>query len=127
MPIVQIASTALHDANDALLGVHCITRITRPHFHCFSDPRFGALSPTKAPGSPSQIVPLAALTPHTPLTHFVRSKSSILACRLAFVIYEFLIVLAGLMSSFILLCGFINLEIIPNTLLNLSDCPAQTL
>ena len=47
MPIVQIASKALHDANDALLGVHCITRITRPHFHCFSDPRFGALSPTK--------------------------------------------------------------------------------
>ena len=39
MPIVQIASKALHDANDALLGVHCITRITRPYFHCFSDPR----------------------------------------------------------------------------------------
>ena len=38
MPIVQIASKALHDANDALLGVHCITRITRPHFHSFSDP-----------------------------------------------------------------------------------------
>ena len=37
MPIVQIASTALHNANDALLGVHCITRITRPHVHCFSD------------------------------------------------------------------------------------------
>ena len=47
MPIVQIASKAVHDANDALLGVHCITRITRPHVHCFSDPRFGALSPTK--------------------------------------------------------------------------------
>ena len=47
MPIVQIASTALRDANDALLGVHCITRITRPHFHCFSDPRFAVLSPGK--------------------------------------------------------------------------------
>ena len=56
MPIVQIASKALHDANDALLGVHCIARITRRHFHCVSDPRFGALSPTK-PGSPSQNVP----------------------------------------------------------------------
>ena len=33
--------------DDALLGVHYITRITRPHFHCFSDPRLGALSPTK--------------------------------------------------------------------------------
>ena len=47
MPIVQIASKALRDANDALLAVHCITRITRPHFRCFSDPLFGALSPTK--------------------------------------------------------------------------------
>ena len=50
MPIAQIVSKALHDShdvNDALLGVHYITRITRPHFHCFSDPRFGALSPTK--------------------------------------------------------------------------------
>ena len=35
MPIVQIASKALHDADDALLGVHCITRITRHNFHCF--------------------------------------------------------------------------------------------
>ena len=43
----QKVSKALHDANDALLGVHYITRITRPHFHCFSDPRFGGLSPTK--------------------------------------------------------------------------------
>ena len=40
MPIVQAVSEALHDANDALLGVHYITRITRLHFHCFSDPRF---------------------------------------------------------------------------------------
>ena len=32
MPIVQIASKDLHDANDALLGVHCITRITKPLF-----------------------------------------------------------------------------------------------
>ena len=45
MPIVQIASKALHDANDALLAVHRISRITRPHFDCFSGPRFGALSP----------------------------------------------------------------------------------
>ena len=35
MPIAQIASEALHDANDALLGVHCITRITRPIFTAF--------------------------------------------------------------------------------------------
>ena len=47
MPIAQLVYKALHDANDALLGVHYITRITRPHLHCFSDPRFGALSPTK--------------------------------------------------------------------------------
>ena len=47
MPIAQIASKALDDANDALLGIHYITRITKPHFHCFSDPRFRALSPTK--------------------------------------------------------------------------------
>ena len=44
LSIVQIASKCLHDANDALLGVHYITCITRPHFHYFSDPRFGALS-----------------------------------------------------------------------------------
>ena len=37
MPTAQIVSKALHDANDALLGVHYITRITRPNFHCFSD------------------------------------------------------------------------------------------
>ena len=86
MPIVQIASKALHDANDALLGVHCITRITRPHFHCFSDPRFGALSPfTLSKG------PLNDHPPHTPFTHFVRSKSSSLAYRLAFVIYPMFI------------------------------------
>ena len=30
-----------------LIGVHYITRITGSHVHCFSDPRFGALSPTK--------------------------------------------------------------------------------
>ena len=42
---VQIASKALHDANDALLSVIYITRITKPHFHCFSDPRFGAVRP----------------------------------------------------------------------------------
>ena len=55
MPIVQIASEALHDANDALLGVHCITRVTRPHFHCFSDPRFGALSPAKLRARPLKL------------------------------------------------------------------------
>ena len=65
MPIVQIASKALHDANDALLGVHCITRITRPHFHCFSDPRFGALSPTKLRVHPLKLHLLAPL-PSTP-------------------------------------------------------------
>ena len=65
MPIVQIASTALRDAKDALLGVHCITRITRPHVHCFSDARFGAL-PRQAPGSPSQMVPFRLLPPPTP-------------------------------------------------------------
>ena len=88
MPIVQIASTALHDANDALLGVHCITRITRPHFHCFSDLRFGALSPTKLRVHPLKFSSL--LRPH-PLTHFVRSKSSSLAYRLAFVISQYII------------------------------------
>ena len=31
------------------LGVHCIARVTRPHFRCFSDPRSGALS---LPGEP---------------------------------------------------------------------------
>ena len=62
VPIVQIASEALHDANDALLGVHCITRITRPHVHCFFDPRFGALSPTKLRVRP-QIVPFRDLPP----------------------------------------------------------------
>ena len=83
MPIVQVASKALHDANDALLGVHYITRITRPHFHCFSNPCFGALSPTKlwVSKGPRQRPPL-----HTPLTHFVHSKSSSLAYGLAFVI-----------------------------------------
>ena len=70
MPIVQIASKALPDANDALVGVHCITRITKPHFHCFSDPRFGALSQAS-----SRFI----------VTHFVRSKNSSLAYRLAFV------------------------------------------
>ena len=40
---VQVASKALHDANDALLGVHCIAL---PH---------------QAPGSPSQNVPLSSL------------------------------------------------------------------
>ena len=62
--------------NDALLGVHCITRITRPHSHCFSDPRLGALSPTKLRVHPLKM----SLS-----THFVRSKSSSLANRLAFV------------------------------------------
>ena len=66
MPIVQIASTALRDANDALLGVHCITRITRPHFHCFSDPRFGALSPGKLRVHPLKWCFFAAYSPPTP-------------------------------------------------------------
>ena len=90
MHIVQIPSTALHDANDALLGVHCITRITRPHFHCFSDPRFGALSPTKLWVNPLKMSLSTTTPPHTPLTHFVRSKSSSLAYRLAFVIFYIL-------------------------------------
>ena len=72
MPILQLAFTALRDANDALLGVHCITRITRSHFKCFSDPRFGALSPGKLRGSPSQTVPSRGPPPATPplLTSF---------------------------------------------------------
>ena len=53
MPIVQIASKTLHDANDALLGVHCITH-----------PRFGALSPTKLRVHPLN-VPLSTLPPHS--------------------------------------------------------------
>ena len=72
MPIVQIASTALRDANDALLGVHC------------------SALPSQAPGSPSQMVPFRGLPPHTPFTHFVRSKSSSLAYQLAFVIYIYI-------------------------------------
>ena len=59
MPIVQT-----QPANDALLGIHCITRITKPHFHCFSGPRFG---PRQAPGSPSQMVPFRLLPPPHPL------------------------------------------------------------
>ena len=55
IPIVQIASTAL--------GVQCITRITRPHVHCFSDPRFGALSSTKLRVHP---LPFSSLPPPTP-------------------------------------------------------------
>ena len=71
MHIVQIPSTALHDANDALLGVHCITRITRSHFHCFSNPRFGALSPTKLRVHPLKLCLLAASPPTPPqLTSF---------------------------------------------------------
>ena len=58
MPIVQIASKALHDANDALLGVHCITRITI--FTAF-------LTPRQALGSPSQKVPLNDHPPRNPL------------------------------------------------------------
>ena len=46
-PIGHIVSEALHDVNDALLGVHNITSFTRHHFHYFSDHYFGALSPTK--------------------------------------------------------------------------------
>ena len=86
MPIVQVASKALHDANDALLGIHCITRITRPHFLCFSDPRFGALSPTKLWVHPLKRSLSTTNPPHTPLTHFVPSKTSSLAYRPAFVI-----------------------------------------
>ena len=92
MPIVQIASKAVHDANDALLGVHCITRITKSHFHCFSDPRFGALSPTKLWVHPLKMSLSTPSPPHTPLTHFVRSKSSSLAYRLAFVKYMYVII-----------------------------------
>ena len=68
MPIVQLAFTALRDVTDALLGVHCITRITRPHFHCF----FWSALPRQALGSPSQMVPFRGLPPPTPplLTSF---------------------------------------------------------
>ena len=86
MPIVQTASTALRDANDALLGVQCITCITtRPHFQRFSDPRFGALSPGKLRVHPLKWCLFASYPPHAQLTHFVRSISSSLAYRLAFV------------------------------------------
>ena len=74
-PIAQIASKALHDANDALLGVHCITRITRPHFHCFSDPRFGALSPTKLWVHPLKRSFSTTTPPHTPSTHSFALKA----------------------------------------------------
>ena len=85
LPIVQIVFKALHAANDALLGVHYITRITKPHFHCFSDPRFGALSPTKLWVHPIKGSTQRPPHPHTPETHFIRPKSSSLAYRLAFV------------------------------------------
>ena len=49
MPIAQVA---LHDANDALLGVHYITRITKPHFHCF---RTLALERSPPPSSASTL------------------------------------------------------------------------
>ena len=91
MPIVQIASKALRDANDAPLGVHYITRITKPHVHCFltlalerSPPRSSSFTLSKGP---PQRPP-----PHTPLAHFVRPKSSSLAYRLAFVIYIYIYV-----------------------------------
>ena len=60
-----VASEALHDANDARLGLRCITRITRPHVHSFSDPRFGALSPTKLRVRPLKLC-LFATSPPTP-------------------------------------------------------------
>ena len=47
-------------------------------------------SPHQAPGSPPQTVPFRTLPPHTPLTHFVRSKNSSLAYRLAFVMYIYI-------------------------------------
>ena len=69
---------------------HKYSSITRPHFHCFSDPRFGALSPSKLRVHPLKWCLFAASppTPPWPLTHFVRSKSSSLAYRLAFVINQ---------------------------------------
>ena len=55
-----------------------------PCLHSIAHPRFGALSPTNLRARPLKLC-LFATSPHTPLTHFVRSKSSSLAYRLAFV------------------------------------------
>ena len=79
-PIVQIVSKALHDAIDALLGVHYITRITRPHFHCFSDPRFAAISPTKLWAHPikrfrsATTLPIGWLSLYTPGDRLAKTK-----------------------------------------------------
>ena len=83
MPIVQVVSKALHDANDALFGVHYI----KPHVHCFS-----ALERSPPPSSGFTLSKVPAQRPphpHTPQTHFVRPKSSSLAYRLAFVMYVY--------------------------------------
>ena len=77
MAIVQIVSKALHDANDALLCVHYITRITRPHFHCFSDPHFGALSPTKLWVHPIKRFRSTTTPPSHPLNSLRRPNLSI--------------------------------------------------
>ena len=53
--------------------------------------RSWALSPTKLRVHPLKMCLLAPSPhPHTPLSHFVRSKSSSLAYRLAFVIYIYI-------------------------------------
>ena len=52
---------------------------------------FLTLALERSPRSPSQKAPLNDHPPHTPFTHFVRSKSSSLAYRLAFVIYPMFI------------------------------------
>ena len=67
------------DAYDALLGVHCITLTLALER---SPPPSSGFTLSK--GAFSRPPP-----PHTPLTHFVRSKSSSLAYRLAFVIYNY--------------------------------------
>ena len=67
MPIVQIVSKALHDANDALLGVHYITRITNTIFTAF---RTLALERSPPPSSGFTLSKGSAQRPphpHTPL------------------------------------------------------------
>ena len=80
MPIVQMMLMMHYSASIASLASPDLI------FTAFLTLALGR-SPHQAPGSPSQIVPFSSPPPHTSLTHFVRSKSSSLAYRLAFVIY----------------------------------------
>ena len=66
----KMVSRPLHDANDALLGVICITCITKPLFWRFFDALLTLLFfalPHQALGSPSQISRFDTTPPTPPL------------------------------------------------------------